>query len=624
MRRMKERFEEKAYDVIVVGGGMSGVCAAIAAARHGAQVALVHARPMLGGNASSEIRIHISGADQSLKQPDYAEGGLLYELMLANKRCNDQFSYSVWDAVLFDAAGKEKNLHVYYNTTMYDAEVEDDIITAILCVQETTEMRFRLTAPLFVDSTGNGTLGYYAGAEFRVGSEARAEFGEPGAPEEANNERMGNSILLRGKDMGKPMKFYPPSFAIPLSEKQLAKRIHCPSMKHTIDCSDIPDPEEFRRTSMTSTTGCDYGYWWMELAGSGEDIVTEYEDIRDNLLGYTYGLWDHIKNGDEGVHDHGSENFVLDWVGCLPGTRESRRLVGDYILTENDILEHRQFEDAACYGGWCVDIHTPNGLLDFDKLPSYPGFFEGVYTIPYRCYYSKNIRNMFMAGRNISTSKRALCSTRIIGTCAVGGDTHGLAAALCTKYGCLPRELADGHIHELQQLILKADGFLPNIVNEDEADLARDAVFTASSCQAGGEAGQVVNGISRKLGENWNAWVSDGISEDGEILTMTLPEKQTLSQLRLTFWSDFSYPIRVTMAPNRQRQQRIGVPAELVKDYTVRLLLDHKVVKEIEVKDNYQRLNVLDFEGVTCDSAEIVVHGTNGHRDAVIFEVRAY
>ena len=165
---------------------------------------------------------------------------------------------------------------------------------------------------------------------------------------------------------------------------------------------------------------------------------------------------------------------------------------------------------------------------------------------------------------------------------------------------------------------------MPNIVNTDKDDLARDAVFTATSCQAGGEPMQVINGLSRKLGDTWNGWVSDGISENGETLTMTLPGEQTLSQLRLTFWSDFSYPIRVTMAPNRQRQQRAGVPAELVKDYTVRLMLDHKVVKEITVKDNYQRLNVLNFDSVLCDSAEITIHSTNGHSDAVIFEVRAY
>ena len=176
----------------------------------------------------------------------------------------------------------------------------------------------------------------------------------------------------------------------------------------------------------------------------------------------------------------------------------------------------------------------------------------------------------------------------------------------------------------MQQLILRADGFLPNILNEDKDDLARDAVFTATSCQPGGEAMQVVNGISRKLGDSWNGWVSNGISEDGEILTMILPEVRMLSQLRLTFWSDFRYPIRVTMAPNRQRQQRIGVPTELVKDYTVRLLLDHTIVKEITIKDNYQRLNVLNFDCVMCDSAEITVHSTNGYRDAVIFEVRAY
>ncbi len=624
MRRMAERYAEKSYEIIVVGGGMAGTCAAISAARQGAKVALVHARPVLGGNASGEIRIHISGADQSLKQPDYAEGGLLYELMLENKHCNDHFNYTVWDSVLYDAAKKEKNLTVYYNTVMYDAEVEDDVIRSIYCVQQTTEMRFRLCAPLFIDSTGNGTLGYYVGAEFRTGSEAYDEFHEPRAPKEANNERMGNTILLRGRNTGHPVAYYPPSFAKRLTEEQLKKRIHCEVMKKTIDCSDSPDPEEYRRTSMTSTTSCDYGYWWMELMGKSDDIITEYEEIRDDLMAYTYGLWDHMKNGDEGVHDHGAEHHTLEWVGNLPGMRESRRLVGDYLLTENDILAHRQFEDAVCYGGWCVDLHAPNGLLDFDRLPSDCSYFEGVYTIPYRSYYSKNIKNLFMAGRNISTTRLGLCSTRIIGTCAIGGETVGIAAALCSRYGCRPRELAPAHIKELQQAILKADGYLPGLVNEDPADYARAAKFTASSAKEGGDPAQVNNGISRKLGECWNGWISDGISADGEVLTMTLDGQRELSELRLTFWSDFRYPIRVTMAPNRQKQQRIGVPAELIKHYTVRLLHKGKAVREIEVRDNYQRLNVLRFDKTLCDGAQIVVHATNGHADAVIFEVRAY
>ena len=159
------RYEEKSYDAVVVGGGMSGLCAAIAAARQGIKVALIHARPVLGGNASSEIRIHISGADQSLKQPEYAEGGLLYELMLENKSCNDGFCYSVWDMVLFEKAKAEENLEVFFNTVMYDCVTEGNRISSILCVQETTEMRILISAPLFIDATGNGTRGCYAGAE---------------------------------------------------------------------------------------------------------------------------------------------------------------------------------------------------------------------------------------------------------------------------------------------------------------------------------------------------------------------------------------------------------------------------------------------------------------------------
>lgn len=623
MKKVLERFQEHRYDVVIVGGGMAGLCAGLAAARHGAKAALIHARPVLGGNASSEIRVHISGADQSLKQPEYAETGILYELMLENKARNSNFSYSTWDMVLFEAAWKEKNLTVYYNTCMYDCETEGDAITGVLCVQETTEMRFRFTAPLFVDATGNGTLGYYAGAEFRMGSEAFSEFREPHAPEKPDNDRMGNTILFKAVDMGHPVPFTPPAFAKRLTEAQLQKRIHCAKMRDTIDVSDSPDPEEYRRTSMTSSACIDYGYWWLELMGDGDDIIPDFEKIRDDLYAYAYGIWDHIKNNTESAHHHGAENFQLEWVGALPGMRESRRLMGDVILTENDILEHRVFKDAVAYGGWCVDLHAPNGLLDYEKLPSDCNFYTGAYTIPYGCYYSKNIRNLFLAGRDISTSRLALASTRIIGSCAVGGQAVGIAAALCAAYGLSPRELAP-RIGEVQQAILKDDGFLPGFINQDEKDLARKASFTATSFKPGCEPQNVANGISRPLGTESNAWVSGGLSPSGETLTMVFPGTQTLRQLRLTFHADFRYPIRITMSPNRQKQQRPGAPAELVRDYDAVMKKGGETLRVVQVRGNHQRLNVLDFEETACDTVEIRCLATNGAPDAAILEVRAY
>lgn len=617
MKRVQERFREESYEVLVVGGGMSGLCAAISAARHGAKVALVHARPVLGGNASSEIRIHISGACQSLKQPDYEETGLLYELMLENKSQNDFFNYSIWDMVLHQKAKEEKNLTLYLNTSMYDCETDGNRITSISCFQETTEMRYKFNADIFVDATGNGTLGYYAGAEYRQGSESQAQTGEPHAPEKPNNERMGNTILMKAVNVGHPVKFTPPSFAKHLTEEQLRYRVHSKTMK--VDSSMAPDPQEWLRLSAFSCAAVDYGYWWLELMGDGDDIIPDFETIRDDLMAYAYGIWDHIKNGG----DHGAENYTLEWVGALPGMRESRRLMGDYVLSESDILDHKIFDDAVAYGGWCIDLHAPHGLLDFDVLPSDCHHFLGVYTIPYRSYYSKNIDNLFMAGRDISTTKLGLASTRIIACCAIGGQAVGTAAALCKKYDCDPRELAP-HVGELQQILMKDDCFLPGFKNEDEKDMARSASFTASSHITGGEPANVVNGISRKLGADLNAWVSDGISENGETITMKLEGAKTLTQLRLTFDSDFRYPIRVTMSANRQGQQRIGIPAELVKDYTVKLVKDGKTVREIEVKGNHQRQNVLDFEPTECDTAEIHILSTNGADKITVYEIRAY
>ena len=614
---MRKRYQEVSYDIVVVGGGMAGLCAAISAARHGAKVGLVHARPVLGGNASSEIRIHISGADQSLRQTDYAESGLLYELMLENKSRNDTFNYSIWDMVLFEAAKNERNLTVYLNCPMFDCSVDGDIITSISCFQETTELTLKISAPLFVDATGNGTLGYFAGADYTQGSESNKEYGEPHAPDQPNNERMGNTILMKAVDTGHPVKYEPPAFAKKLTEHQLRYRVHSKTMK--VDASMAPDPEEWLRLSACSCAAVDYGYWWLELMGDGDDIIPDYEKIRDDLMAYAYGLWDHIKNGGQ----HGAENFALEWVGALPGMRESRRLLGDYVLNECDILEHRQFDDAVAYGGWCVDLHAPHGLLDFDVLPSDCHHFTGVYTIPYRSYYSRNIRNLFLAGRDISTSKLGLASTRILGCCAVGGQAVGTAAALCVKYNVLPRELAP-HIPEVQQLILKDDGFLPNILNQDEKDFARKATFTASSAKANGVPQNVVNGVSRKLGDETNAWISDGLSANGETLCMKLDAPRTISELRLTFDSNFAYPIRVTMSANRQAQQRIGIPPELVKDYTITAFRNGKAVYTKEIKDNHQRHNVVAIPPTECDAVEFRFTATNGAADVTVYEIRAY
>ncbi len=616
---MAKRTKEKraSYDVVVIGGGLSGMCAAIASARHGVRTALIHARHVLGGNASSEIRMHICGASENMAKPDLEESGILYELMLANKCQNDSFSYSTWDMVLFSAVKKQPNLTTYLNTTMEDCVVEDDCIRQITAYQQTTETRLFIDGRIFIDCTGNGTLGYIAGAEYRTGSEGKAEFHEPHAPDQPNNDRMGNTLLFKAVDRGHSVRFQRPDFARIFTEEELKYRTH--SAVHGTKVKAGVDDAYLRLTSF-STSAVDYGYWWIELSGEKEDIIDEFEEIRDDLVSCIYGIWDHLKNGG----DHGAENYDLEWVGMMPGMRESRRLVGDYILNENDILSNRQFEDAVAYGGWAMDIHTAKGLYDFEKLPSTIVSFDGAYTIPYRCYYSKNIRNLMMAGRNISTSKMAFGSTRVMGTCAIGGQAVGTAAAMCIQYNCMPKGILS-HMEELQQALLKDDCYIPGLRNMDEKDLARTAVVTASSAREGFCPEQVINGISRGEGPARNLWISDGKhSQEDPWLSFELKEKSTVSQVRLTFDSNFHSPIKITLSAKRQKQQRIGIPVELVKNYTVTLWNGGEKAAEKTVSDNIQRANAVDFSPTLCDRVTVTVHDTNGAEDVHIFEVRIY
>ena len=615
---MSDRVKKKyaSYEVVVVGGGLSGMCAAIAAARHGAKTALIHARHVLGGNASSEIRMHICGASESMEKPDLEEGGILYEMMLENKSRNDYYNFSVWDLVLFSAVKREPNLTVYLNTAMEDCETEGDQIRRIQAYQQTTETMWTIDGQIFIDCTGNGTLGVLAGAEYRVGSEGKAEFNEPDAPDEPNNNRMGNTLLFKAVDRGHSINFKRPVLERVFTEEELKYRTH--STVHGAKAKDGVDKAYLRITSF-STSSVDYGYWWLELTGEKEDIIDEYEDIRDDLVSCIYGIWDHLKNGG----DHGAENYDLEWVGMMPGMRESRRLVGDYILNENDVLSNRQFDDAVAYGGWAMDIHAPKGLYDFDELPSQVVSFDGSYTIPYRSYYSKNVSNMLMAGRNISATKMAMGSTRVMGTCAIGGQAAGTAAALCIKYGCLPRGVHE-HMDELQQTLLKDDCYIPGIRNTDEKDLARTATVTATSAKEGFGPEQVVNGVSRGEGAERNIWISDGMGAEGETLTLKLAREAEVSQVRLTFDSNFNYAIKLSMSAKRQKQQRIGVPMELVKDYTVTLWKGEEKVSEKTVRDNVQRANVVDLEPAVCDRVTVTVHSTNGAEDAHVYEVRVY
>lgn len=601
------------YDFVVVGGGMTGICAAIAAARGGAKTALIHDRAVLGGNASSEIRMHICGANSNMKKPELTEGGIIHELMLANKRVNDSFNFSIWDAVLFHAVKKEKNLTLYLNTAMYGAESRNGRIEEIECYQLTTELHWKIKAVFFADCTGNGTLCAFADAEYKTGSEAKAEYHEPHAPDAGNNKRMGNTLLFKAIDRGHPVKFIPPVNIIHFTEEQLRLRKHSPNILPEIIKNVTP--EELR--VMFGGYAQDYGYWWIEICGEKQNIIEEYEEIRDQLVSAIYGIWDHIKNGGE----HGAENYELAWVGMLPGVRESRRIVCDYMLTENDILENRRFEDKVAYGGWDIDNHT--GLFAFDEKPSFIYPVDGSYDIPYRSYCVKDFKNLFVGGRCMGASKLAMSSTRVMGTCAIGGQAIGTAAAMLCRDN--EKNIREIDVAKLQQTLLKDDCYLPLISRRDSEDLVQSAEIIATSEENGFPATNIKNGITRAMDGANNAWHSLPLSKgQPERLSIRLKRVSTVNMVQLVLDSDFYTEKKITLSSTRQKQQKIGVPAELVKNFTIQLIHNGKIVAIRDVSENCQRLLKLSFDNIKCDMVNIQFHSTNGCKEIRVFEIRIY
>ncbi|GHU54359.1 hypothetical protein FACS189442_0470 [Spirochaetia bacterium] len=611
---------EKSYDIIVIGGGLSGICAALAAARQGVKTALVQGRSMFGGNASSEIRINIFSAGCHNTKPDSNETGLLMELLLENKHRNPYHSFSVWDSILWEKVRFQENLDSYLNTVVSSVEMEGDRIKTLIGYQQSTETELRFHAGIVIDATGHGTIGVLAGAENRIGSESKNEFNEASAPETANRYTMSSSIMFQAADRGKPVKFEKPAWAYSFTEEDLKFRQHGNNTAMISNDGTLAEFHDGKQGALPEFACSSAGYWWIELGGDYDDIIAQAEDLRDELLKCVYGVWEHIKN----CGDHGAENFDLEWVGIVPGYRESRRLAGDYFLNENDVRDNRVFPDAVAYGGWPMDIHSPGGLKVLDKVPSVILNFDGLYTIPYRCYYSKNISNLMMAGRDISTSKMAFSSTRIMGTCAIGGQAAGTAAAMAVKYRCTPREIG-GHITELQQQLLRDDCYIPGFEGRESADLAQKAKVSADSFVPGCEPAKVLNGIARPVGNEQNCWESAPLGKDGQRLFLTLPEAKDIHEIRLTFDPNLSREIMPSMITQIRDRQATGCPEELVKDYTVELWQGEKKVFSQSITGNYQRLNLICIDpAIKADRAIIHVLDTNGYPSARIFEVRLY
>lgn len=610
--------KEASFDVVVIGGGFSGVCAAIAAAREGVQVALIQNRSVFGGTGSSEIRMHIVGANCHSSKPNLRETGILEEILLENKRRNPYANFPIFDMIVWEKVKLEENITPFLNTNIEDVVMEGGRITAVVGHQNTTETQYTIQGKIFIDATGHGTVGVLAGAASRVGTESKYEFGEATAPEEANQNKMGNTIMFAAADRGEPVRFIKPAWANTYTEEDLKYRPHVDLVCAQADGGGLAEVDAFKN-QLPEFSNVDAGYWWIELGGDSEDIIQEGEQIRDELLKVLYGVWDHIKNGG----DHGAETLDLEWAGMVPGYRESRRLEGDYILNENDVRANRIFDDAVAYGGWPMDVHVPGGAKDLTSVGSKVYNFEGHYSIPYRCYYSRNVDNLMMAGRDISASKMAFSSCRVMGTCSVGGQAAGTAAAIAVKRGCSPRAVGQRHIEELQQTLMKNDCYIPGHSNLDGADLARSARVTATSETAGGEAANVINGVSRSVGDRSNCWISQSLAQPQSI-TLVLEREAPVHEVRLTFDTDLSHEIQPTLIKNVKNRQVRYLPLELVKAYRVELLRGGETVARVEVPENGQRLNVLPFDAVGCEAVKVTVLETYGCDSARIFEIRVY
>lgn len=542
---------EHTCDLCVVGGGLAGTVAALSAARKGARVVLMQDRPVLGGNCSSEVRMWVRGAKGIYNR----ESGILKEFEEENIYRNPTLAPTLWDSVLYGKVKENANIELILNCSCLDAACENGVIESVTGWQLTTYTYHKVSASLFADCSGDSVLAPLSGAKHRLGREARKEYGEDIGPEVSDGKTMGMSCLIQARETGHPVKYVPPAWAnVYETDEDFAIIPYLAGQHATL------------RDHKIGTSGCNL--WWMELGGDTGAPIENTEETRDELLKVAFGIWDHIKNRG----DHGYENWELEWVGFLPGKRESRRYIGDHVLTQRDVEDGGKFSDVVAYGGWPMDDHNPRGMLA-NKPTDDPSFFfpaPSPYGIPYRCLYSVNIKNLLFAGRNISATHAALSSTRVMGTCALLGQAVGNAAALCVKNACAPREIYEKHLSALQQEILDDGVFLPRVAREVSV-LSKKAMLNLSAA----DRETLFNGIERPRVEAGENGVTLSVGDE-IVFTFDAPER--VEEVRLQLDPDYS---RESISVNRKMRmfaqklhqgldfKPVRTAATIVKEITV-------------------------------------------------------
>ena len=556
-------------DLCVIGGGMSGICVAVSAARKGVKVILVHDRNVLGGNASSEIRMWPRGASRFF--PEYREGGLIEEIALDNMHYNPEMNYSLFDAVLYNKVVSEKNIKLLLGTTCIDAKCENGKIKSITAWQLASYNKFNIQADYFADCSGDCILAEFTDALIMKGRESKEEYGELHGKPVKDDKTMGNSCLFQLRKTNKQVSNNPFPFENTPDQTSLNKRIN------------------FNTTDYTCQN-----FWWLELGGN-KDALKDADEINHELISLAFSTYSEMVKATQG-----KSGWTLDWVGFLAGKRETRRYVGDYVLTENDLVESKPFEDEIAYGGWGLDDHNPDGF--YGTEPNVHTLLNAPYAIPYRSVYSKNIDNLFFAGRNISVTHLALSSTRVIVTCCVIGQAVGNACAIAKKYGITPREVGQKYLSELQQEILVDDLMLLNTKRNKKLDFGSD--FERD-----------INGIN-----------GGKVLEMGEQLCFSF-EKTDCKYIRLVFDSDFmrseinnpKYKLFPISCNNNCGEISVKTPSSLIKDFTVKVKRDGEW-QTIEVKDNFQRLVLIPVDA-KIEGLCFVANNTHGKETAKLFSI---